>query len=335
MTMPRIRLRSALAQSVLASTLVVGCQTFPPNLDDIAETLHIESGLAGREGILKEIVDAEYDYTILKKYNRLFDRLDMASIRQLEGHEDVGVALHAGWEEVRRSLSNSELNEPTQVNQEALQRFINLVNARAGVIAPNWWKDRVLAAQAYSRRSIHFDSQRISWFLREMRDPFGPRTDPPANVLIPGKGWQSEDGRLGVEVPRDSDLTQWRLVVGKEQILLPVEVRNECGRLGTSINVCASPSALFLAVHYTANCSPYQLFCLDRQALAVRWQTEVSGEGCGIMYSGPQIPDHEVQVVAEKDRVFVFGMDSGCVYVEAVRVADGKSVFRFSTRTWR
>jgi hypothetical protein len=175
-------------------------------------------------------------------------------------------------------------------------------------VIPDWWRDAVLDARAYSPDNIWFpDPSKLEYEKTGLDRRRAPR------------------GTALKEVGKD----KIAITIGTETVVVP---KGEFGHLWTTnsperISGCFDGDRCYLALHDVVGMS-CDLICLDKTTGKTRWT--YSGHAAGFtIFLG--VGDHFVTVRHDKGRVVVFGMGTNSIYVEGVDAVSGKPEFRFGT----
>lgn len=113
---------------------------------------------------IEAVLNPKYGVDFADRCKKFFENRSRAELRVLKSHPCAGIALGAGWEQVRRSVPKTELFHAMNVDEKHLQNFLDLVTNRLGVVPPVWWKEAVLRSRAYSRSTISFDIDEKWWY---------------------------------------------------------------------------------------------------------------------------------------------------------------------------
>lgn len=246
----------------------------------------------------------------------LFQQATIGELEKLKMDPHEGVAIRAAWEFVRRTVDETEKETPVRVNAESLHRFLGFVEGRLKISVPVSWQDTVLNARATRRAWIGFRRKE--------------------------KHWPNLVGEFGLWVPKDTSIKQvgddWLITVQGQSCRLPSRLSKHLRlrwRDGISALICGE--RCYLAVHWD-HCSPYDLFCIERDSGKVLWKARPWANG-GLhngklllpmgSVMGPSV--HSVAIMQQRDRVVLFGIGHLSAYIECFSTADGTNIFRCST----
>jgi hypothetical protein len=243
-------------------------------------------------------------------YEELFEEKRSSQICELKNHPNLGIALSASWEEVRREVSFWFWQSEVAVDRKQLKDFLAFAEKQLKVKIPTWWKESVQGAKARSGSHVclglPFDVESV--YARQQE--FLQRLSHGMTLKECGKG-------------AILTLSEKSVVLRDEQIQEKIK---------SSACVCASldASRAYLAFH-SDFLYGYPLDCFDRKTGKRMWQSDVWTSSRIFLYSGA---DHSngVTISSDGERALVFGADAHGAYVEGFRAADGLPLFRFSTR---
>ena len=225
-----------------------------------------------------------------------------------------GIALQAAWQDVAVTVPEKESRSAVRPDHDKLVWFLGFLERRARVRAPKWWAESLLESRAYARDNI-----------------------------CPGRSsdedWLADHHKSGldfVSTPRDTMLKRdgERIVlqIGPESSPFPAAIltenmgKNPNGELLGSVSGLITRDRCYVAVHDNTG-YPHRLYCIDRSSGKTSWKTKVWGNFWGNLEGQTTA---WVSIVESEGRVFVFESSTG-MNVEAFRVADGKTLFRFAT----
>jgi hypothetical protein len=243
----------------------------------------------------------------------LFRRHQAGGLSALVDHPDPSVALHAAWEVHRKAVPR----RPPQAHRSThtldgstRRRFLEEVRRRVGVV-PGWWADCFRNASLFPDNVTRFRIPEPE--LRQVALANGASITVPADLRM-----RAEDGSVLVGSGRISR----RVPLDLFAAAVPVDR----GMVGGAV----TRDRLLLASHGSAD-FPFSLCSVDPAANRPLWRAGVWGVG-PITVAGKVA--YRVQLIAEADRVVVYGGHSYGMYVEAFGAVDGASTLRFSTNYW-
>ena len=255
---------------------------------------------------VKTILVAKNALQAWEGYRMLFAKAGASGIRQLQNHQNDGIALQAAWQEVALTLPEKEPESTTRPDGHRLAWFIGFVEGRLRTPMPAWWKEAVLDSRALSRDNIY---------------PGHPNEDP-----------YHRSGLDGVYCPQDTILRKkggkLTLQVGKDSVAIPQELL-EHGKIPEE-NVSARFTSTRCCVTIHSDYGGFLgLTCIDRATDKVLWKSNVWGPRIGGGFTG--YSEAWVSVTEQDGRVIVFGAGDMGLHVEGFRADDGKPLFRFSS----
>jgi hypothetical protein len=234
----------------------------------------------------------------------VFGASELAELSELAHHENVGIALRAQWEKVRRSMPERNRTKALPVNPRDLREFLRFADTRLGFDRPAWWDKAVLSAQAYGRHNIFFSST-----------GHPPYESTPTGLLAPRS--------LAVRSAKDA------LIIGDAHTQsISQKVLKLSRRKGPTDAVSAiiEIDRAFVALH-AMRTLPFKIHCVAGST--IKWSADVWASGGSGLYSG--VGFHYVQLLRGDGTLYVFGGGDDAVYIEAFRERDGNNVFRFSS----
>jgi hypothetical protein len=290
---PMSRITWMLVPALLAATMsLCWCQS----LDSRDAESRIQAILKG---------DAETG----ENYRQLFRAASDDQICAFKKHSADNFAIQAAWEEVVRTLPEKS-EQAVRPNRERLVSFLAFLEKRGHIKVSKWWAEAVLDSESYGRQGVHPNA-----IGRGFVDPRFKRDTKLAPLPI--------GGMLVKNGPILS------LQLGSATAALPEDIAERIGYRypGDRVTGLITDSRVYIAGY--ADCkTPYKLACIGRTGGGLRWTVEGRGSGWSGNLGGYYF--HLMEVVEQKDRVVVFGLEMGD-YVEAFRADDGVSLFRFSS----
>lgn len=298
--------RRARFGTVLMLCSVLGCQdegvpVVPKSDSPVLTTETVPE----KSEISDQVVDHEIDTTLqngISAFRELMLTLaseNNSDFRQLESHPDNSVAVAAAWERLRDA-------EPQRTQIEAA-RFVGYLEGRCQTRAPQWWADRVSKCQLLQGR-IRF-AQDSEW-AHKLNDRWSVATE----------SGITSDVKHGLIFNEGTFTT-----------VIPHEVGGPINSGADHFAVSADKDHLYSCA-FSVRALPYKLFCTEKQSGKLSWQTRVQAISIG-GYSGPQPEhDHQVGIVVDADRLFVYGIAINCAYCEGFRRIDGHALFRFNSQ---
>jgi hypothetical protein len=252
---------------------------------------------------IQSVISAKNASEAAKRYEALFQGRDSKEIHGLICNDHTGIALRAAWEEIRRTLPETEEQHAVHLDPYRINYFLGLVEGRLRVDMPDWWRESLLSAKAYRR----------------------------SNVFFPCKGKAYHNTGDGFSCPTGTSIQvrngTYILEVYKQSITLSSELVEEAKDDGSCVSAIINSQEAYVAIH-SSRCLPYCLFCIERKSARVLWKARAWAAGPKI-YIGKGC--HSVSISAQDDRVLLLGAGDDCIYAEAFASKDGANIFRFST----
>jgi hypothetical protein len=238
-------------------------------------------------------------------YRLLFKTVGKEGLRRLQVSPHDGIAIQSAWEELE--LTIPEKRPPNhRPEHDKLVWFLGFLEGRGRLRAPQWWADALIDARANARHNVYFDRPDFKYIKTAPPDP--------AMIPPPRARFEEKDGNLTVRV-------------GAESAALPKDFRSQikASNIAEGISALITPGRCYVAI-YDEWGFPYKLACVDRKSLQVKWTRQVWGS----WWAYTSGASHQwIELTEQGDRVVVFGA-AGPFHVEAFRVDDGSTVFRFS-----
>jgi hypothetical protein len=105
---------------------------------------------------LDDIIEAKSPGSAQRLYASVFDGASPRQLDEWQGHDHLGVALHAAWTPIRLSIPVGEQERPVRPDRAMLRWFAEFAEGHMNVTLPKWWKEALLDAQAHRRDNIFF-----------------------------------------------------------------------------------------------------------------------------------------------------------------------------------
>jgi hypothetical protein len=243
-------------------------------------------------------------------YRILFKKVGDEGLQALLTHKSDMIAIRAAWEQVNRTVPESEPIEQTRPDRHRLDWFVGFLEGRVRVKPPDWWLDAMLESKANRRDNIF------------------PEMDGTGAPVYHNSGLDSVEAPLNTTLEANDGKLLLRFAA--ESVSIPAETlrRSDEGKHFCFCGVSAilSRSRCYVAVHDEFG-YPYTLTCIDRSSGVVRWKAQVWGSFTGVV-GGPS--KSWVAVTEQDDRIVVFGISSTGFHVEGFRADDGNALFRVS-----
>jgi hypothetical protein len=258
------------------------------------------------QSVIDQIVRSTDVEEVQKSYKLLFRDAKADLIRALKNHANDGLALRAAWEDVRLTVPVEEPKHAVRPGARQLQRFLGVVEGRLKITLPSWWEAVVRDCQANHRSNIYFEER---------------------------KEFVWDNINVGLRAPAGTSLVKSDdkvvIKVGNQSCSVPFRIIDASRKRGHNcISALITDDKCFLETHYLC-CAQYKVLCLDRKDGTLVWEAPVWSNPRGHGYSG--ISYHWVQLVRDRNNLFVFGVGPNELYVEGFDTGSGKNLFRFNT----
>jgi len=234
----------------------------------------------------------------------LFQRAGASGLKNLRLSDSDTIALQAAWQEV--CLTIPEKEQPTRVRPAAdkVQWFLGFLEGRGHLQIPDWWRDGMLRADAYSRaQPLSFDHG--------------------------AKPFYHDAGLRRIQAPLDTTLKREAgsilASVGKERVRLPSALVEET----SNISVLITSTRCYVARHHSGHYS-YPLIAVARDSGQILWKTEVWGDSYVLIFALTGHSAQRVSITEQRGRVVVFGAGLSDFHVEALSARDGRNLFRLT-----
>ncbi len=258
----------------------------------------------------------------LEKVRRLAVTASPEQLQKLVADGDDGIAIRAAWEKVRRQLAEDiaadNQKNPDGTLLKGADRFVGFLEGRLRVPVPRWWASELSVARARELEHPSFfcsiDTTGDVWSQigpRGIATSFGIaptlERDKSGDVKVV---WDNRKLQLtAMQISNDrapgDDLTG---LVYRDRCLITRYDRSDMPRLDSEIS------------------------CADLKTSKIVWSTkrtfDARREGPSAR-TGSSI--HHISLVGRDDVVVLFGMEFSMVYIEAFRLTDGHSLWRFNS----
>ncbi|MCH7987543.1 MAG: hypothetical protein IID46_00170 [Planctomycetes bacterium] len=293
---------------------------------------------------IQRVLNAKSPNDFREAVKQLVGKASKKQLREYKTHSHNSIALHAAWEEAKRSttISRAQLSKlengaavssiTINMNRPALQQFISFMEGRLRVTPPNWWRTKVRRARTYWNIDDELSFPRIdSWFIEDKR-------------VLPYSKYKGQVSTLS-EIDL-TNLTDGRLKVTSEKLscTIPARYLEAAKKRFSEKNQTTWPDLLGLTAwmddkhcifgfHYWLP-DGFTLHCIDRKTTKHIWSTEVRGYGYFGGFSGAATLRHWVEIRRRGDKLFLFGIKQtwgGKAYIEGHSMKDGTNLFHFTT----
>lgn len=260
-----------------------------------------------------------------KKYYFACEDATTIELAALRRQSDDGLAIRAAWEDIRRTIprvdaktaSSADANKSHAVDRAKIARFLGYVEGRLNVGLPDWW------VQRFQKTRVHAIAKWKPRVIAAIGGPFVLLARPLEHDINPTRvtkaGWvifrdlkmrTSPNGTITIETD------------GKTANL-PKELTDNAN----SISAIRLGDEFIIATYYEDGygCDICRLKANGELVWKERAWGEISPSKNGLGYH------HWVELVVEKDRLFIFGGTDNSMYLECFRHDDGANEFRFGT----
>jgi|GEM_PF-3182211 len=258
-----------------------------------------------KQDIAASILRATDELTHTDAISRVYLHAGSHLLNQLARHRDSGIALTGAWARVvaaaRTAQSGKQEGTPQRSAFQAdLERFLGFVEGRLRITPPADWVRLVRMTEATADWGIQFGE-----FYRFRKE----------SLRLDGVVFRNGSVR------RDGDDLQ--VTLGSEQYRLRDALLKSKRPYGV---VGAISGDLAVTALITSHGLSYPLMALDKRSGEVKWSADVWALGDG---GGSGLGDHWSNLVIENKNVYVFGIATNGLYIEAFSLQDGTVAFRF------
>jgi hypothetical protein len=274
------------------------------------------SALAGDDEKARTGRIADDQSTELRNVRQLTTNATPHKLQELMAGANDTIAIRAAWENVRRQLAQDlaatgqKTPDPTLL--KGAGRFVGFLEGRLRIPVPRWW-----ALELANARAREPETARFFWG-REVGDQIGPRDVSNAFGVVPTIE-RTPNGEVQIAWS-DRKLRLPANVIPTEvfETLTGLVYRNRC-----VIAKYQGDEPLWVGL---------EIFCVDLSSSKVVWSSKqrIAPRPEGHRQGGAGASIHEVALVCRDDVVFVFGMEITLLYLEALKLSDGKVVMRFN-----
>ena len=302
-----------------------------------------ESSQADKDGVsIRRVLKSKSPNDFRYAVEQLVGKASKKQLREYKNHSHNSIALHAAWEQVKRSttinraqlleLEDDEAEKTiVKMDRIALLQFISFVEGRLQVTPPKWWLAKVRRSKTY------WGAPSSLWF---------PMTDSPVILGRRASPYLKNKGEVHALAELDlTPLAEGRLNVtsGKLSCTIPARFLEaadkdygpKVGDFGPTtwmdfVGLTAWMNAKRCVFGFHGSLATgFMLHCIDRTSSALLWSTEVRGYFWGGANGGFL---HWVEIRRRGETLFLFGIDnSGIVYIEGHSMKDGTNLFHFTT----
>jgi hypothetical protein len=267
----------------------------------------------------------------------LFQSASNDRIEELKGHSHDQIALHAAWEQVRRTIRNvpnpgtadgeGEYPDPPKIDERALQRFLGFLEGRFQLSLPEWWATRLAGAYAHvgDISYLHFisDPEQLT-SENDMESDKVPYSKTESGLYaaegtsvkkLPTGDFNVQIGELSCDIPG-------HFFGDAEEFDYPIQVPYLTATMSAERCVFAFRTGGTFS-------GRFRIHCLDRKSSALLWSAKglqhVTGGGSGRGHY------HWVAMRQRGDRLYVFGMLGYLVSIDTYSMKDGTKLTSFDT----
>jgi hypothetical protein len=286
-----------------AIVLVVGC-CVPPGANFVVDAFSVFDESAQVQAVLS----ATDSNDARDAYRKLFAFSTTRTLHRLQSHSSDTIAIQAAWEEVERTVPRNP-NEVVRPDHKQLVKFIDALEKRGRLKIPPWWSEAILDARSNRRGNTYAGGFGTALHQIDREEQLKKWSRPP----MPAR-FEEADGKLLIRTETDF-------------AIVPNDLKSKLGERGKTVALIR-PKHCVVAMHDDWG-SPYRLAYVDRETQQIRWVSECWGSinPAGMGFSGCSL--QWLEITEQDDRIIVFG-DALGFHVEAFRVSDGQSLFRFS-----
>jgi hypothetical protein len=253
----------------------------------------------------------------MEKRREIVENADSDKLQALMFGADEGSAVRAAWELVRRRLAKDIAADSHRNPQGTLFKgasgFVGFLEGRLQVPVPGWW-----ASELGRARTVEGDEARYFYDRAVGEFTLDPRAISDRFGIVPAIK-RSDAGEL-TATWSGGNLRLAAKAIPEEKIfdsLTGVVYRDRC-----------------LIVQYSNDDYPpltLAIYSVDLRSSQITWTKKLVFDARPPRahgHSGASI--HDVALVCRDDVVFLFGMELSMIYIESLRLADGRPVMRFS-----
>jgi hypothetical protein len=260
-----------------------------------------------------------------EKERKTLEGAPQDELRRLKGDQDDSIAVGAAWEEILRALPKydaaiTERSASTSVQVQGIPRFLGFLEGRLRIPLPEWWAAEMKIARGFDRQSFFFfrNAPPQTRTDNSKARGLGPEFGTVPTIVRDFKGAPHELVRGG-DITVSWDQHRIRLAGDTMDTL----AGDRCAGIvqGEECLVAHFPSVWPADFH---------LYCVDWRAGKSVWST-MSRLGCSRILGAHGPGSHSVDLLIRGGAVYVFGMADDVAYIDAIALADGRNLFRFST----
>jgi hypothetical protein len=255
---------------------------------------------------VRAVTDATSPDAAAEASRALLNPASRAELRELLGQSNSGVALYAGWEQLRRTLPNEHQPVPIAIDPIEAARFAGLLEGRLMTALPRAWEQSLLHGEASDRESCSFpiprpSTKQVGSDLHTIDNMQVRASDSVVRVLLNSHQWNIENDLLSAA--RRSG---------------PID----------AFSAVSDGTHCYVSLH-SMSAAPFRLYCFDGPSSRIAWTAHVWGEGGRVRTAGVRV--NAVWLVIAHDELCVFGATGLSLYVEGFARKNGDNLFRFST----
>jgi len=239
-------------------------------------------------------------------------------LETLKSLSDPSIALAAAWRGTRGEI---ERRYRQGVGEQSRKLFLSFVGRRLAVPVPREWASAILRATVSSQQ------------IASCPKPDGTSPYRSVSMDLVSKGQDIKiRGRIrpgsAVISRKGNELT---VSLKGHRCPLPLQVVKYLSCDYRQLSICESKHGVLYALH-TSAWYPFDLIFVDRANARHSWKARVWAGGGELTMGGSDRGEyHWVSIVPKDEEVFVFGVSSVSIYVEAFRLSDGACTMRFGT----
>ncbi len=259
---------------------------------------------------------------------RLLENASTEELRRYQEHSHDTIAISAAWELVRRSMSDSagiagvpEADSDLQFDERALREFLNTVEERLQMAAPEGWQTIVAELEPTGRGDVFV---RYPVEIHTEQSPYR-EGESGINALASLDVNESGDGALDLTFEGYSYTVPPKVV----RDAMRVYGRFPQGRKLVGLTGWMDRDFCVFGFHGFQS-GDYTLECVKRESGESVWSCTVWGYN-ETHSTGDLTLAHTAEIRRQGDELVVFGADLNVVYIEGLSMTDGTSRFRFTT----
>jgi hypothetical protein len=285
----------------------------------VVPILHLELGHDAKEPSHLKPQTLEQIEEASKRHLKLFSEISETRLYELKRGDDLELSLAAAWKELCLRSGGKDSSKPgvtdrQPVDRDAANYFLGFVEGRTKSELPEWWKRALISA--------HIDNGQYGTFGRLAKIKY----------QTTGLGFDCSTDTI---INRKEEITDIVLEKSRYCIqnrFLDLMIAEAGGkRAGDNIIFRNGQKRKYMAVYMPAGFH-FRLVCFTSETKTHNWTADVWAAG---RREANGRPFHWVEICEDRERVFVYGMDSFGIYLEEFDAKTGKNLVRFASSSWR